>query len=182
MTVRVLTNEEYGEALELARKVFSEYEAPEYSQQGVDSFCAAIRDREYIAQLRVYGAYDGRTLIGMLATRSGGAHIALFFVDGRRHRQGVGRRLFELACKDNVCGKLTVNSSPYAVEVYKRLGFRQTDAEQLKDGIRYTPMECVLRESNYPCARARCRRHGDCAACREHHKAKKNPVACERGI
>ena len=34
----------------------------------------------------------------------------------------------------------TVNSSPYAVEVYRHLGFVPTDTEQLTNGIRYTPM------------------------------------------
>ena len=34
----------------------------------------------------------------------------------------------------------TVNSSLYAVEVYRHLGFVPTDTEQLTNGIRYTPM------------------------------------------
>ena len=36
---------------------------------------------------------------------------------------------------------VTVHSSPYAVEVYRHLGFSHTAEEQLSpDGIRYTPM------------------------------------------
>ncbi len=146
MQIKGLAKAEYGAALDLAWRVFLQYEAPDYSQQGVDNFYAAIHDSEYIAKLRVYGAYEAETLVGVLATRSEGAHIALFFVDGRYHRRGVGKSLFTLACTDNTTGKLTVNSSPYAVEVYRHLGFRETAAEQLTDGIRYTPMECILRE------------------------------------
>ena len=38
---------------------------------------------------------------------------------------------------------ITVNSSPYAVPVYRKLGFVETDTEQLADGMRYTPMKFV---------------------------------------
>lgn len=41
---------------------------------------------------------------------------------------------------------LTVNSSPYAVEIYKRLGFVSTDVMQEKDGIIFIPMKkCLIR-------------------------------------
>ena len=36
---------------------------------------------------------------------------------------------------------ITVNSSPYAVPVYHKLGFVDTDVEQISDGMRYTPMK-----------------------------------------
>jgi predicted GNAT family N-acyltransferase len=64
----------------------------------------------------------------------------LFFVDSTYHRRGIGRRLFALAKNDNTSGKITVNASPYALEVYCHLGFTAADKEQLTDGIRYTPM------------------------------------------
>ena len=35
----------------------------------------------------------------------------------------------------------TVNSSPYAVEIYRHLGFVPTDDEQSVDGLRFTPMQ-----------------------------------------
>jgi hypothetical protein len=31
-----------------------------------------------------------------------------------------------------------------------------------------------------PCKRAKCERHGKCAACMEHHRTKKHPPACKR--
>ena len=36
---------------------------------------------------------------------------------------------------------ITVNSSPYAVEVYRHLGFTPTGGEQNIDGLRFTPMK-----------------------------------------
>ena len=140
MEIRELAKEEYGAALDLAWEVFQKFEAPDYTPQGSEAFYASIHDPDYLARLRIYSAFDGDALIGILATRSGGAHIALFFVRGTYHRQGVGEQLFFRACRENPTGQMTVNSSPYAVEVYRRLGFCETDAEQTTGGIRYTPM------------------------------------------
>ena len=41
---------------------------------------------------------------------------------------------------------LTVNSSPYAVDFYHKRGFRDTGAETVADGIRFTPMEIRLKK------------------------------------
>lgn len=134
--------DERQQALELAWSVFQEFEAPEYSPEGVKTFWESIHDRTYTDGIHCYGALEDGRLVGMLATRSGGRHIALFFVRGDHHRKGIGRRLFELAKADNTTPEMTVNSSPYAVEVYHRLGFVNLLEEQLKDGIRFTPMVC----------------------------------------
>ena len=45
---------------------------------------------------------------------------------------------------DPAVSRITVNSSPYAVEIYRRLGFTATDAERVTDGIRFTPMTYLL--------------------------------------
>ena len=89
----------------------------------------------------MYGAFDKDRLVGVIATREQGTHIALFFVDGEYHRKGIGRKLFERVLQDNKVNYMTVNSSPYAVPVYKKLGFEQTDFEHEKNGLRFTPMK-----------------------------------------
>ena len=55
-------------------------------------------------------------------------------------RQGIGRKLFEVVLENSTSHELTVNSSPYAKDVYRRLGFKDTDAEQIVTGIRFIPM------------------------------------------
>ncbi len=147
MEIRELPPAEFGEVIRLAKKVFMMFEAPEYSEEGIQNFVKTLDDPGFLAMLRVYGAYDRGQLAGMLATRSGGDHIALFFVDSRRQRQGVGRRLFDRACQDNSSGRMTVNSSPYATEIYHHLGFTDTDSEQTVSGIRFTPMVCALNSN-----------------------------------
>ncbi|WP_312648969.1 GNAT family N-acetyltransferase [Aminipila sp.] len=144
MEIRELSLDEFNEAFRLARMVFQEFEAPDYSEEGIQTFSNFLNEPSYTAILKIYGAFDNKQLVGILATRSEGDHIALFFVDGKYHRRGVGRQLFEKACLDNMSGKITVNSSPYAQEIYRHLGFTETDKEQITDGLRYIPMICIL--------------------------------------
>ena len=144
--VRRLAPEEYPAALELCWRVFLEFEAPEYSPEGVAAFRASLDDEERTRRLDFYGAFDGEKLVGVLCMRAP-QHIGGFFVDAAYHRRGIGRRLFEAMRQDYEKQVFTVNSSPYAVEVYRRLGFVPTDTEQLTDGLRYMPMRFEEREN-----------------------------------
>ena len=138
--IKQLTKQEIINALPLVWKVFNEYEAVNYSAFGTQAFYHAIHDEGFIDQLSAYGAFDGETLIGILASRNKGGHIALFFVDGTYHRQGIGRRLFNAFLADSDQNEITVNSSLYAVGIYEKLGFTKTDEPQEDSGIRFIPM------------------------------------------
>lgn len=140
MEIRGINTGETEAAIALARRVFQTYEAPEYEIEGIETFQKCLENPDFLKRLRIYGAFIEGKIVGMLATRNDGDHIALFFVDGAYHRRGIGRRLFFMAKSHNTSGRITVHSSPYAVEVYRHLGFTATDMEQLTDGIRYTPM------------------------------------------
>lgn len=59
----------------------------------------------------------------------------------RYQRQGIGRKLWDFLRENSPSNIITVNSSPYAVPIYHKLGFVDTDTEQLSDGMRYTPMK-----------------------------------------
>ena len=67
------------QALELVWRVFLEYEAPFYTKQGIDTFHSFISDIDKMNLLTFYGMYDKNKLIGVIATRNNGNHIALFF-------------------------------------------------------------------------------------------------------
>lgn len=88
---RSLNENEIAEALSLVWSVFMEYEAPDYSKEGVEEFYKSIHDQTILRE-----------------------------------------------CHPD---KLTVNSSPYAVPVYYKLGFCDVDKEQVVNGLRFTPME-----------------------------------------
>ena len=139
--VREIKREEIEKALCLVWKVFQEYEAPDYTKEGVEEFYKSIHDESYLSRLCWYGAFVQSELVGVIATRNEGTHIALFFVNGKYHRQGIGKQLFQTIKSKNNENKMTVNSSPYAVSIYHKLGFKDTDIEQAVNGLRFTPME-----------------------------------------
>ena len=139
--IRRIDNINVTVAVKLVTDVFMEFEAPDYSNEGVKAFFdTAINNQEFIYNLAIYGAYLNNSLVGVIATRNEGNHIALFFVDGAYHRQGIGRKLFEVVLENSTSDKLTVNSSPYAKDIYHHLGFEETDVEQVVTGIRFIPM------------------------------------------
>lgn len=144
MKIRELKENEMKTALELVWKVFQTYEAPDYDEDGCKEFYQSIHDEEYIKQLRTYGAFLDHKMIGVISTRNNGNHVALFFVDGEYHKKGIGKQLFQEIVKENTTGCISVNSSPYAVQVYQKLGFIITENEKITNGVRYTPMKITF--------------------------------------
>lgn len=147
--IRRLGRSDISEAMALVWEVFSEFEAPEYSEEGVAEFRryiepGAISKRTDNGELALWGAFDRGSMSGVVGLRTAD-HISLLFVRKEYHRRGIARRLFE-AAKQACTGakEITVNSSPYAVEVYKRLGFVPVSGEMTMKGIRFTPMKYTL--------------------------------------
>ena len=140
VSIRKLFAEERASAFDLAWRVFSEYESPDYSKEGTLEFKKCLHDEEYLAGIEYYGAFDGNRLVGFVGIRSDRKHICFFFVDGEYHRQGIGTRLFKAVCQEYPDQTITLNSSPYGVPFYHALGFKDTDKEQTVNGIRFTPM------------------------------------------
>lgn len=48
--------------------------------------------------------------------------------------------LFQKVLENCTANEITVNSSPYAAEIYHHLGFVDNAKEQITDGMRYIPM------------------------------------------
>ena len=141
MELRKITGTEMDAALALVWRVFLEYEAPDYPEAGVLEFKRSIEDPAWVGAREFFGAFDEMgELIGVLATKDR-THIALFFVDSARQRQGVGRALYRDAELRNPSGIFTVNASPYAHGFYLHLGFHDTAPEQCVNGLRFYPMK-----------------------------------------
>jgi len=141
MEIRELVEQEIGKALDLVLETFMEFEAPDYGSTGVNTFINCLNDKDFVGRLKFYGAFKNELLIGVTATRDEGNHIAMFFVNKAHHKKGIGRALFEYILPKSTGDIMTVNSSPYAVDIYRKLGFIATSEEQVTDGIRFTPME-----------------------------------------
>lgn len=96
--------------------------------------------------MRYHVALEGEALAGFVAVRDA-RHLFHMFVDARWHRQGLGRRLWEVARQAALAaggnGEFTVNASNYAVPVYEALGFTRTAPTQCTKGLLYNPMRFV---------------------------------------
>lgn len=146
LIIRRLSQNEIPTALELAWKVFSEYEAPDYAPEGTEEFRKCLHDEEYLSGIEYFGTFDGEKLIGIIGIRAGNNHICFFFVDGDYHKKGIGTGMFRYMLEDYSDKTITVNSSPYGVPFYKAVGFVPTDEERTVNGIRFTPMEYRIGE------------------------------------
>lgn len=144
MEIRELNESELEEALNLVWEVFSEYEVPEYSEEGINEFWRFIHNQDELDKLYIYGAFNKDEVVGVIATRN--EHISLFFVKEEYQKRGIGKSLFEYIIDKVGEDNITVNSSPYAVDIYEKLGFKAIDKEQLVNGIRYIPMVYKIKE------------------------------------
>lgn len=139
---------EENEVCDLVLRVFDHFVAPSYSNEGVREFRSYITPELLIKRSQencfVLLARLSDKIVGMIEIRQH-HHISLFFVDADFQTEGIGRVLFQKAiarCQNKMPGinQFSVNSSPYALPIYKRLGFQKTDKEQIKNGIRFIPM------------------------------------------
>lgn len=138
--------------LDLVWNVFREFEAPEYSEEGINEFkkfisLTSIKEQLDCGDFHLWICLHKEKVVGVIASRAL-AHISLLFVDKEYHRKGIGKALYKTFlgfCLEQGCGGITVNSSPYAVEIYHKLGFSNTDIEQTVNGIRFTPMKMEIK-------------------------------------
>ena len=133
---------ELSEAKKLVKKVFMTFEAPDYSKEGVAHFLTYL-DEELemelsVNQVQVWCGKDARQIVGLLAVRL--PAVALLFVDEAYHRQGIAKQLFQEMLSELMPEQVTVNSSPYAVPIYERLGFQIEGNEKTVSGIRFQSM------------------------------------------
>ena len=142
---------EQNQVFVFVSKVFGEFVAPTYSQEGIEEFMKYIQPDELARRIRgnhfVLIAELSSEIIGVIEVRDYN-HIALLFVDPQFQRKGVGRELFRKAlemCRGTEVSlsRLTVNASPNSIKAYESMGFQATDIEQCVNGIRFVPM--VLR-------------------------------------
>ena len=136
--------------LALVMRGFDEVVRPDFSDEGVSEFTRAASAfvLEHPAGHRITIAERDGRLVGMIDLRDS-CHICLLFVEAGERGQSVGRALLETAIEhrsspEPTPSAITVNSSPWAVPVYERLGFVSTGPEIERNGIRAVPMAMQL--------------------------------------
>jgi len=137
---------EEAKVCSLVEKVFNEFVAPDYGPDGIEEFFrfagADALAKRFRPDQVVMIAEQGAEIIGIIEMVRY-AHLSLLFVS--RRGEGIAKELFSRAVEE--CRKrqpdlkqITVNSSPFAEPVYRRMGFNATGPKQKKNGIIFVPM------------------------------------------
>ncbi len=152
VAIRLIRASEYSKTCDLVLEVFNKFNAEECTEEGLRIFFDLAR-ADVIAKGMLEGdptwvAVSDSRVVGVIKMRSAN-HILFFFVGEAWHGKGIGRRLFEAAklhvrehCPENL--NITVNSSSFAVPVYRALGFITTGNPETRRGIRSVPMRLDL--------------------------------------
>lgn len=154
MNLEIIKNEDLNETIRLVKQVFDAFEAPDYSEKGVKTFHEFINEDMLLdaiekKEMIFWVLKDNGKIVGTIALRNQN-HISLLFVDASYHKKGLGRLLFETLKSRCILDHqtfITVNSSPYALNFYKRVGFEASSQQQEKDGILYIPMIYRIKEN-----------------------------------
>lgn len=125
--------------------VFNKYVAPGFSPSGRQIFEGFVQPGAILERLEAGKSFnlvatENKQIVGIIEVRDGN-HIALLFVDDCYHKAGIAKKLVTLAIERVEHDEITVHSSPYALEIYIKMGFQQLEKEQESDGIRYIPMK-----------------------------------------
>ncbi|HEY9061547.1 MAG TPA: GNAT family N-acetyltransferase [Pseudobacteroides sp.] len=155
MEIRVIDRADLPMVISLVWSVFSEFVAPGYEEEGIETFKKFIKPEElekFIGSGRFFilGGFVKGKLAGILAMRDNN-HVSMFFVEKEFHSKGIGRKLLHEAlriciAKDPELNEVTVNSSPYAVDIYHKLGFENEGEETVNNGINYIPMRMKIQK------------------------------------
>lgn len=136
----------------MVARAFNRFVAPDFDEEGVQAILNFVGPEALLERLAQgsFGilACDDTVIVGIIEIFEH-RHIRLLFVDEQYQRQGISRELLRRAveiCRERNprIERLTVNSSPYAVEIYQRLGFELIGPEEVHHGVRATPMVLKL--------------------------------------
>ena len=150
--IRWAHENERAPAMKMIWCTFLKFEGKDYTREGIRNFFEFITDDNlYTAFLKgdylMMVALDGERIIGAGTIRNRN-HLSLLFVDESYHRRGVGRAILTALCNylKLEAGEryMSLKASPYAVNFYRRLGFRVVKPEEEYSGIRVTAMEKVF--------------------------------------
>ncbi|MCR5256290.1 MAG: GNAT family N-acetyltransferase [Acetatifactor sp.] len=151
--IRWARHEDWIRAMDMVWKTFLKFEGGDYTEEGVKNFFDFITD-ESLEKAFMDGRYkmvvaeaDGR-IVGVGTVRNRNL-LSLLFVDEDYHHMKIGTSILEVLWDyiTSVEGEysMIVNAAPYAVDFYKKMGFRQVAPEKAFAGIRVTAMEKPLR-------------------------------------
>jgi N-acetylglutamate synthase-like GNAT family acetyltransferase len=143
MRIREAMLEDTTAISDLIRPLAEKYIAHEFSPKGARNLLSSIEPeaiRGYFKSgYKYHIAEENGVLVGVVAVRDN-MHLYHLFVPDTFRGQGFARKLWQVAhdaCRDadNV-GEYRVNSSSFAVGMYRRFGFVETGPPETRNGVR----------------------------------------------
>ncbi len=140
---------EWSSAMKLVWKTFLKFEGKDYTQEGIRHFFDFITDDKLFVmflkgEYQMMVALDRGHIIGVGSIRNRN-QLSLLFVEEAYHHMGVGSTILKRLCEylktEEGERSMFLQAAPYAVEFYRKQGFRTMRSELDVAGIRVTPME-----------------------------------------
>ncbi len=128
---------------QLVIPLVEEFISYEYTEQGAKIILASMSEQHIASNINqsyeYFVAESEDSIVGVLGIRDGN-HIFHCFVDKQYHGKRIGKQLWNFWLAKNHVARVTVNSSKFAVDFYKSLGFTSEDELFEKNGITCYPM------------------------------------------
>ncbi|MBP1664352.1 MAG: hypothetical protein H6Q19_1492 [Bacteroidetes bacterium] len=143
-----------NEISQLIKSVYDDFVSIDYSVEGNNTFYEWIKPENIKSRQReernMFVARSDGKIVGVIEIRNNN-HISLLFVDKLYQNRGIAGRLISSSIDESLKRDLSmdtyeVNSSPYAIPIYSRLGFVAIGGILEKSGIKYQPM--ILKIKN----------------------------------
>ena len=147
VTIRPARHEDVDAISGLVTTLSQAFIAPLYSATGAAVLLEGMTGEETRKRMelgfRYLVAVDGEQIVGVGAIKEN-SHLYHLFVAESHHGKGIARRLWEnlrdTALAAGNPGRITVNSSRYAVPVYERFGFVKDGGITEKNEVTCQPM------------------------------------------
>ena len=111
-------------------------------------FLSSLTEDEFLYRIKQGDSSNfvyiiGNEIVGYISMKEN-SHLYHLFVSESHQRKGIANTLWQHVLGQNNAEKYTLRSSLYAVPVYKKWGFVETDSVREKDGIKFQSMEYII--------------------------------------
>jgi len=138
----------------LMPRVYKEFNSEEATPEKIQEFYDYIDPRknsnkELLQKIKrpvFFVATDNSKIIGII--RGMPDRVTSLFVEGKYHKQGIGKKLFEFFQKEAIkqdSKSIKVRASLFATSFYEKMGFKKTTGRRRFRGMAIQPMKKTLK-------------------------------------
>jgi GNAT superfamily N-acetyltransferase len=147
MDIRLATNNDATEISRLITSLAAKYITVDFSAEAAKQLLHSLEplaiESYFASDYRYHVATEAGAIIGVVGIREN-SHLYHLFVADSHWRRGIATALWDIArdacLTAGYSGPFTVNSSRYALALYRKLGFTEVGKEIDRCGVFSTPM------------------------------------------